>query len=287
MAEQIEEVPVELIQTRVYELHPNKTMRRVLDEACDYRRYCWNQGLALWNEMYKARQALKSSLASDSKRLTEEQKVLLKEKPSPSERRVRNMLVADKKDWQYAQSARILQLAISDLGKAWNNFFDKAQPSWGKPKFRSKREARQGFKSDRSKIKEGILYLERARGSSVPKDQWRGFKLSEKPLSDEFGVVSYFKEKGRYYVAIPYKIKVEDVKQPDKTGKATAVDVNVGHFDYTGGRVNVLPKKLDRIYKKIKPLSKEACQKASRKWRSCLQNRELLEDESQASSMLS
>ncbi|MCT3496012.1 helix-turn-helix domain-containing protein, partial [Lactobacillus delbrueckii] len=104
MAEQIEEVPAELIQTRVYELHPNKTMRRVLDEACDYRRYCWNQGLALWNKMYKARQALKSSLASDSKKLTEEQKVLLKEKPSPSERRVRNMLVTDKKDWQYTQS---------------------------------------------------------------------------------------------------------------------------------------------------------------------------------------
>lgn len=184
MTEQIEEVPAELIQTRVYELRPNETMRRVLDEACDYRRYCWNQGLALWNEMYKERQALKSSLASDSKKLTEEQKVLLKEKPSLSERRVRNMLVADKKDWQYTQSARILQLAISDLGKAWNNFFDKAQPGWGKPKFRSKREARQGFKSDRSKIKDGILYLERARGSRVPKDQWRGFKLSEKPLSD-------------------------------------------------------------------------------------------------------
>ncbi|MBT8829269.1 helix-turn-helix domain-containing protein, partial [Lactobacillus delbrueckii subsp. bulgaricus] len=54
MTEQIEEVPAELIQTRVYELRPNETMRRVLDEACDYRRYCWNQGLALWNEMYKA-----------------------------------------------------------------------------------------------------------------------------------------------------------------------------------------------------------------------------------------
>lgn len=47
MTEQIEEVPAELIQTRVYELRPNKTMRKVLDEACDYRRYCWNQGLAL------------------------------------------------------------------------------------------------------------------------------------------------------------------------------------------------------------------------------------------------
>ncbi|MCI1230947.1 MAG: helix-turn-helix domain-containing protein [Lactobacillus delbrueckii] len=134
MAEQVKEAPAELIQTRVYELRPNKTMRKVLDEACDYRRYCWNQGLALWNEMYKARQTLKSSLSTDSKKLTEEQKVLLKDKPSPSERRVRNMLVADKKDWQYTQSARILQLAISDLGKAWNNFFDKAQPGWGKPK---------------------------------------------------------------------------------------------------------------------------------------------------------
>ncbi|WP_373868013.1 helix-turn-helix domain-containing protein, partial [Lactobacillus nasalidis] len=50
MAEQVEEVPSKLIQTRVYGLHPNQAMRRVLDEACDYRRYCWNQGLALWNE---------------------------------------------------------------------------------------------------------------------------------------------------------------------------------------------------------------------------------------------
>lgn len=33
------------IQTVVYELHPNKTMKRVLDEAIDYRRYCWNQAL--------------------------------------------------------------------------------------------------------------------------------------------------------------------------------------------------------------------------------------------------
>ncbi|MCT3486469.1 transposase, partial [Lactobacillus delbrueckii subsp. lactis] len=35
MAEQVKEAPAELIQTRVYELRPNKTMRKVLDEACD------------------------------------------------------------------------------------------------------------------------------------------------------------------------------------------------------------------------------------------------------------
>jgi hypothetical protein len=132
MTEQIEEVPAELIQTRVYELRPNETMRRVLDEARDYRRYCWNQGLALWNKMYKARQALKSSLASDSKKLTEEQKVLLKEKPSPSERRVRNMLVADKKtgsihsqpgfyNWQFPTWARLGTISLIRPNQAGAN----------------------------------------------------------------------------------------------------------------------------------------------------------------------
>lgn len=33
MAEQVKDAPAELIQTRVYELRPNKTMRKVLDEA--------------------------------------------------------------------------------------------------------------------------------------------------------------------------------------------------------------------------------------------------------------
>ena len=40
------------IQVRLY---PNKTMQTVLDSLCDYRRYCWNQGLERWNTMYEAR----------------------------------------------------------------------------------------------------------------------------------------------------------------------------------------------------------------------------------------
>lgn len=216
------EEPTTVIQTRVYELHPNKVMRQALDEACDYRRYCFNQGLALWNEMYETRRIAKAT----------KQKALLKAYPSPTERKVRDELVAN-----------------------------KAQPDWGKPKFKSKKAPRQGFKSDQSKIKDGILYLERARESTIPKDQWRGFKLNEEPLSEEFGVVSYFKEKGRYYAAIPYKIKAENIKTLDKTGKATAVDVNVGHFDYTDGRIVVLPKRLNKVYKRIKHYQRQLARK--------------------------
>ena len=253
MIAKVEEVdkPVTIIQTRIYELHPNKVMKQVLDDACDYRRYCFNRGLALWNEMYEARQIAKAT----------KQKALLNAYPSPTERKVRDELVANKADWQYQYSAHLLQLAITDLANAWSNFFNKAQSDWGKPKFKSKKAPRQGFKSDQSRIKDGILYLERAKESNVPKDQWQGFKLSEESLSEKFGVVSYFKEKGRYYVAIPFKIKVEDIKRPNKTSNATAVDVNVGHFDYTEGRLAVRPKRLGRVYKRIKHYQRQLARK--------------------------
>ena len=43
-----------MLRTQKVKLYPNQTMKRVLDDLCDYRRYCWNQGLALWNDMYDA-----------------------------------------------------------------------------------------------------------------------------------------------------------------------------------------------------------------------------------------
>ena len=99
--------------------HPNRTMKKFLDDLCDYRRYRWNQGLALWSDMYDV------SLILEDKELL------------PNERKVRNELVADKSDWQYQLSARYLQLAVSDLGKTWKNFFNKHQ-------FKSKKAPRQG-----------------------------------------------------------------------------------------------------------------------------------------------
>ena len=36
-------------------LYPNKTMKRVLDSLCDYRRYCWNMAIECWNNQYEAR----------------------------------------------------------------------------------------------------------------------------------------------------------------------------------------------------------------------------------------
>lgn len=74
---------------------------------------CWNQALEVWQNMYEARTLDKIN------------------NPSPSERRVRDELVNNKADWQFALSARCLQLAVKDLANTWKNFFDKAQPYWG------------------------------------------------------------------------------------------------------------------------------------------------------------
>ena len=218
-----------MIKTQVVKLKVNKTMQKHLDALCDYRRYCWNKGLETWQLMYEAHSLNKQ------------------DNLSPNERRVRDELVANKADWQYDLSARCLQLAVKDLANAWKNFFDKAQSDWGKPKFRSKKAPRQGFKTDRAKIVNGNLCLDKPR--SISKESWFDLVSYESLKMSEVKVVSIFKEKNAYYAALTYE---EEISSKAKTHQKTAVDINVGHFNYTEGQINVLPAKLQKLYKRIK-----------------------------------
>ncbi|URW91889.1 RNA-guided endonuclease InsQ/TnpB family protein [Lacticaseibacillus paracasei] len=225
-----------MIRTQKVRLYPNHHMIRVLDQLCDYRRYCWNEALATWNDMYDLHTIESSN-------------------PRPSAYTVRNELVADKQDWQYQCSARTLQLAVADLGKAWQNFFDKAQPSWGKPKFKSKKAPRQGFKTDRAKIVSGKLRLDRPHGMQ----DWQDIKLSQHVnLSGDLKVVSIYRENGKYWASLPLEVSIA-VKP--KTGAATAVDVNVGHLNYTDGVQQTLPKRLPKLYRRIKFYQKRLAKK--------------------------
>ena len=216
------------IRTQKVRLYPNKTMQKVLDDLCDYRRYCWNAGLALWNDMY------------------EESLILEDKKLKPTQYKVRDELVANKEDWQYQLSARCLQLAIEDLSKAWKNFFDKAQVDWGKPRFKSKKSARQGFKTDRAKIIKGKLRLDKPQGIK----KWYDIRFKgAKSLDGELKVVSIYRENGKYWASLPFEVNIET---KPKTNCVTAVDVNVGHINYTEGKINTLPDNLRRLYKHIK-----------------------------------
>ncbi len=226
-----------MIRTEKVKLYPNAVMKQALDELCDYRRYCWNEGLALWNDMY------------------DESVVLENKKLYPNERKVRNELVHNKADWQYQYSARCLQLAISDLGKAWKSFFDKSQPDWGKPKFKSKKAPRQGFKTDRAKIINGKLRLDKPRGIR----QWSDIRIKgAKSLAGDLKVISIYRENGKYWATLPFEVAVEN---KPKTEKNTAVDVNVGHFNTPQGKINTLPKKLEFYYERIKHYQRQLARK--------------------------
>ena len=254
--------------TRKIVLYPNKTMTKVLDNLCDYRRYCWNQGLELWNDLYaqrvkmvpanlrkKSQSAIKDKTISFSKNEQE----LLNMFPSPSHHSVRNLMVSNKEDWQYQLSSRVLQWAIRDLANAWSAFFDSQKSKLkskklkskklkvGKPSFRSKKNPKQGFKTERACIINGKFVLDKPR---IYKGDWYGISFKGYNLPDgKIKHCAITKINNTYYASLVIDIPVE---QLPKTGKTTAIDANVNHFDYTEGSFAACPKQLDVLYKQIK-----------------------------------
>lgn len=157
------------IQTaQVVQLVLSDEMEQYFDQMCDYRRYIWNKALALWQDLYQAHIVLDKvykyefvpvfdKKSGKVKQIKEKQYHL---NPSPTWQSVKAVLVEDKEDWEDLRSSRTLQLACKDLGEAWSRFFDKSLKNCKMPKFKSKREPRQGFKSDRIRIEDGKLILD-------------------------------------------------------------------------------------------------------------------------------
>lgn len=71
-------------RTHVYRLYPDATMAHVLDQWCDYRRYCYNKALELWNTTYSEYRMLVSpeilaefKKPKEEQQFTEEQKLFI------------------------------------------------------------------------------------------------------------------------------------------------------------------------------------------------------------------
>lgn len=211
------------IQVRLY---PNQTMKMVLDSLCDYRRYCWNQGLELWNAMYEARliglpnglrAKIKASLTDKTIEFSEEEQTLRALFPAPSHYVVLNELVAQKADWQYELSSRVLQKAIKDLASAWNLFFNNPKTA-NKPGFKSRKKPKQGFKTDQARIKDGRLVLDKPHAY---KGEWSSIRFKGANIPDgKLKLCAVTRTKGKYIATIT--MDVETVALP-KTGKKTAV----------------------------------------------------------------
>ena len=232
-------------------LYPNKTMKRVLDSLCDYRRYCWNEAVACWNEQYEARliglsEALRDKLRSKVEPLTLDEQELVNQYPNPSYYNVRDELVSQKEDWQYTLSSRVLQLTVKDLARAWQLFFQNRETA-GRPTFKTRKASKQGFKTDRSCIRDGRLLLDKPRGY-----QGRWYPIRFKGLSIPDGTLTLCSVTriSNQYTAT-FVIEAPHVR-PSRTGRKTAVDANVDHFDTTEGRTSLKPGILNPLYARVR-----------------------------------
>ena len=249
------------VQVRLY---PNKTMKTVLDSLCDYRRYCWNQGLELWTTLYEQRliclpaelrAKIKASLKDKTIKFTEEEQALRALYPAPSERIVRDELVAQKADWQFALSSRVLQLAIKDMAVAWKLFFNN-QKTANKPNFKSRKVPKQGFKTDCARIKDSCLLLDKPHAY---KGKWSSIRFKGANIPDgKIKLCAVTRTKEKYIATIT--VDVEAVTLP-KTGKKTAVDANVDHFDTTDSKTSLKPKELNRLYERVRTYQRQLARK--------------------------
>ena len=237
--------------SRQVKLYPNKTMERVLDSLCDYRRYCWNEAIACWNAQYEARsiglpEDLCNKLRNKNATLTPEERELTNLYPSPSYYSVRNELVANKEDWQRAFSSRVLQLAVKDVATTWGRFFDSPDTA-GRPTFKTRKEPKQGFKTDRARIQNGQLLLDKPLGY---RGEWKAIRFRGLNIPDgNLNFCSVTRANGRYTAT--FTIEVESVHLP-RTGQKTSVDANVDHFDTTEGRTSLKPETLNPLYNRVR-----------------------------------
>ena len=237
--------------SRQVKLYPNKTMERVLDSLCDYRRYCWNEAIACWNAQYEARsiglpEDLCNKLRNKNATLTSEERELTNLYPNPSYYSVRNELVANKEDWQRAFSSRVLQLAVKDVATTWGRFFDNPDTA-GRPTFKTRKEPKQGFKTDRARIQNGQLLLDKPLGYQ---GEWKTIRFRGLNIPDgNLNFCSVTRANGRYTAT--FTIEVESVHLP-RTGQKTSVDANVDHFDTTEGRTSLKPETLNPLYNRVR-----------------------------------
>ena len=254
--------------TRKVRLYPNKTMSTILDTLCDYRRFCWNQALDMWMSLVQQRQEhlpsdlrlkVKKSLTDKSISFTDDENELLTQYPAPTHYTVRDILTKNKQDWQYQLSSRVLRLAVADLAKAWQYFFNNNENKAlhvGKPDFKHKKSDKQGFKTDMGRIQNGKLLLEKPRQY---KGNWCAIPFKGYALPDgHIKHCSITKVNNKYYASLVIDTPIEPLV---KTGRNTAVDANVNHFDYTDGQYSINPKRLNSLYEQIAFYQKQLTRK--------------------------
>ena len=156
-------------------------------------------------------------------------------------------------EWLKESDSQLLQQAVADCKKAFDNFFKKRA---GFPKFKKKRGAHQSFRiPQRVKLENGRVY--------IPKIGWVKFRQSQAvdlPLKS-----ATFKRDatGKWYVSLVAEFDLPDLPKPSiETETAIGIDVGFDRFatDSDGGIVEN-PRLFRKAERKIKRAQRELSRK--------------------------
>lgn len=238
-------------RTIIYRLYPNKQAQTRFNHYCDYRRYVWNKFKDLNDHAYQAYLYEKNYYANvglkvKSKDFCSKYPTLYGLKP---------IMNSNKKAWEYKYPSKIALMAMTDYDNALSNYKNKALPDWGKPKFRSKCNPRQGFKLPSSSVKTNNKTIILAKGRTDKKHKALILHSRQKFLDYSFGTVSFYTEKGRYYVSVPYYVPKKDLLVNNSSDLRVGIDLNVSHYNFYDGKtynLNIKLKQLNRHYQRVK-----------------------------------
>lgn len=242
-----------MILTKVIKLYPNRQTRKRLDFYMLMRDKYWNIALSIWNDLYDTH-SIECHLKKIDfiPRTAKNKKVIIKEKqyysnPAPSWQMVREEIEQDKSNIDYRVPAHMIRLVTKDLGQSFDAFFDKKRPDAKHPKFKDLGNNLTGsYKDDQACIKNGKLRL--TKGCFDP-NKYPLIRTRPKLPDQKLKLVTIVRKNNNYYAMINYE---EPAKQLLKTGLNDGVDVNVGHFNSCGYRLNILPKRLGFLYQRTK-----------------------------------
>lgn len=222
-----------MLRAHKIRIFPNKEQETGLKKACGCARAAWNWALNRWEELYK--EGGKPSAYTLKKELNS-----LKEEQFP---------------WMYESTKCAPDQAIINLGKAYQNFFKglKAKRKVGKPKFKSKKSAKDSFYlcNTNPRIKNGKFFVPNISG---------GIGMSEETRF-QGKIMSYTvsRDVDRWYVSVLVETDVEELP---KTGKTVGVDLGIKTLaTMSDGTAIVNPhllkKNLRRLARKQRELSRK------------------------------
>ncbi len=231
-----------MIRGHIIELKPNNVQANHLARACGVARKAYNWALYEWKRQYALDKAYRDAcLAADSE-------IDTKQLNKPSQAKLRRELNAIKRDvfpYMLEVTKCAPQLAIMQLGDAYNNFFK------GLAEYPTKRKK---GKDDRFSLSNDQFAI-KGQSIRIPNLGWVRMKELLR-FDGKIMSATISKRGGKWFVSVAVEIK-EVVLPAKKTGKSVGIDLGITDLLVLSDGTKIkAPKPLARYLSKLRTLNK-------------------------------